>query len=95
MIVQRSTMRVKPGRMKEWVEVIKVNHGKSSKPDNFRLYTSHADPALHVQDLEFESVAEKDEWWEEWKKTPEHDAIVAAYPACVEEYLGSEIWTLE
>jgi hypothetical protein len=95
MIVQRITMRVKAERMEEWVAVLKTNHDKWDHPEFSRIYVSHSDPELVVQDLEFEDLAAKGKFWEEWAKRPEYTAIVKAYHELEVEAPGDEYWTLK
>ena len=95
MIIQRMTIRVKPGCMKEWIEVLKTSTSKAPNPEFSRLYVSHADPELLVHDLEFESLADKDKFWEEWTGRPEDEAIRKASLELVDEWVSTEYWTLE
>jgi len=94
MIVWRWTMRVKSGRMKEWVEVYGTNLAKADNPEFYHMYISRSDPELLALDLEFENLAEKEKFWEEWQKRPEHVAIKKAAGELVDEWLDNEIWTL-
>lgn len=94
MIVQRTTVKVKRGCMQEAVALCKSFD--ESGGITCRTYTSRI--GRHdtlVVDHEFESLAEMEKVWAEWRANPDYPAFLEKWLALAERGGYTEIWNLE
>ena len=95
MIVQRFTVLVKRGCMKQVVEMVKAERATYDSPDRFRFYTSSFGPGdLFVQDLEFETLEEQEKHWTEWFARPTTPEFMKKWDEVVVRHVSNDIWNL-
>jgi len=96
MIVQRNTFRVKPGKQPEIIEMMKAAHEMLGSRNRSRIYTSNIGPFQKiVNDIEFESLAQVAEYWEDWWSREETPAFMEKWNQLIESGGGAEIWNVE
>jgi hypothetical protein len=95
MIVQRVTTRVKPGNEEHVVEMLKAARAANENPSRMRIYSPNIGPFNFVSfEIEFEKLAEYDEFWTEWNARPETAAFMGKWNELVDIGGANEVWTL-
>jgi hypothetical protein len=95
MLVQRLNFQLKPGNQEKAVELIKETQTMLETPHGVGIYTPNIGPFnTLVYDIEFESLAEHEEFWAKWWALPETPAFMERWNELTDVGGYSEIWTL-
>ena len=70
MIVERITVRAKPGRLRELVELFKAEADRVDAPARICTFAFGPRDVL-VDELTFESEDERQSFWDDWRPQPE------------------------
>ena len=80
MIVQRITYTLKPGRMPQALAMVSAEIERVSPPHAVRVYSPGTGSWDEITlELEFESVAESDEFWEQYRANPGTSEYLAKF----------------
>jgi hypothetical protein len=96
MIVQRISVRAKPGRRDEVVEVLKAERANLDDPSTMRVLTSNVGAPWNtlVYELTSENLADSEQGWEEWNARPETPEVFEKWLQLVDDW-SSEYWNIE
>ena len=97
MIVQRVFHRVKPGRVGEFLDLMKSQSASALTGPTKRTYTAHIGPSGYTvcHELEFADLAELDQVWAAWWADPETPVYMEKFWALVEGGGHNEVWDLQ
>ena len=86
-----------PGRYSEFQELLKEEIQRVSSPHLHAVHLYADDigcSAPFAQDLEFDSLAQRDKFWEGYFADPEGRAFRKKYFGLIDRYNTSEIWNI-
>jgi len=98
MIVNRMVFNFKPGKVMEAVELVKAggDYGLPEPPHGLRIYWPNISSYDQVViEVEFENLAEHEEYWRTWWSSPRSEEWVEKWMELREAGSGEEIWNLE
>ena len=87
MIVQRVTVRYKPGKVQEALALIKEERNRIKYPYT-RYYLPHSDENVIIGEFEFESIEEKDKFWSDFTEDPGAQHFIQKHQAIKIENIG-------
>jgi hypothetical protein len=100
MLVNRRTIRVKPGRTEELVALVKaeqvVDTERASVISTLRVYTpifGQFDQVIFEWD--YKSLADYEKQWAEWEAQPTTAGFMSKWLELVEPGMTNEMWTVE
>ena len=95
MIVQRVTVQVKQGHVREFLALAKSQDSVLDRATK-RTYTSNISPVHNIVafELEFEDLGELDKTWAAWGADPDTPAYMEKWNKLVKDS-GSEVWNLK
>jgi hypothetical protein len=95
MIVNRRTFSVKQGKIEELVSVLIDGGDVLSDTPNYRILVSSIGAFDRVSlELEFESLAQYESWWDAWNASPNSEAVMERFLPCVDPGGVNEIWEI-
>ena len=94
MIVERWTFIVKQGCWDKFADLLKARRAQGGS--NYRIYTcTFGTRSRMAIEREAESMADIEQFWATWSKTPEAAAFTEQFNVLTEPGTIREIWTLE
>ena len=95
MIINRRTFPVKLGKMDEVVAVLTTGGDVVPNTPPFRILVPSVGTFDRVTlELEFESLAHYETWWDAWGESPDSDEVMERFHACVDPGGVNEIWEI-
>ena len=96
MIVNRVSVRVKPGRRDKVVDLLKAERANLDDPSTMRILTSNTGAPWNtlVYELTAENLADSERGWEEWGSRPETPAFMEKWLQLVDDWTA-EYWNIE
>ena len=93
MIVERTIAKAKPGRVAEATALLRAQCETWGMP--YRIYVPISGPENGlVSEVEFESLAKREEFWEKWLAKPDNLAWLEQVYALVENEASTEFFRL-
>jgi len=95
MIVQRMSIRAKPARRDEVVDLLKAERAKWHNPGSVRILVGGIGQAWNtvVEELTFENLAEYERGWKEWGSRPSMAEFAQKWNQVVDDW-SDEIWEI-
>ena len=93
MIINRRTFSVKVGKMDEIVAVLSSGGDIVSDRPAGRILVSSIGTFDRVSlELEFESLAHYETWWQTWNESSASEDVMQRFNACIDPCGVNEIW---
>ena len=95
MIVNRRTFKVKNGKERKLVEMMKAERERLNWPITHRIYTTNLSPfSVVVAEWEFEDLVAYEKFWADWFALPETEDFMKKWRKLTRAGGTNEIWNL-